>query len=820
MIADLRRALRQLARTPAFTLIAVGALAIGIGGACAMFTLVDAVLLKALPYRDPGRLVAVYEGIPTAGLSSIPFGTPDYLAFARDNRLFASAGGFQNADYEVAFDSMAQRMVGVRATATLFTTLGIQPAQGRVFTEEEDRQGAQVALISYRVWQSVLAGAPVNGRTMLIDRRPYQVIGVLPEGLELPSRGPAYNSEPASVIVPMSYTPAERVQYGARFATSVIARLRPGVSLNAARSESSRIAAQLLEFYPPTIKGHGVALSVTFRPLKEDITGSSQTLLTILLSAVMLVLLIACADIANLMLTRAAGRRREFAVRSALGASRWDLARTVLAESLCIAAAGAVCGALLASAILQAIVRSSPLDLPRSATAHLDTTALLFTIAIAALAAAFFGVAPALAATGSAPGDAMKQAARGSAGRGQTRLLGSFVSLQFALALVLLVGAGLLLRSVQRLTATDPGFAPDHSIEVSLSLPSSTYARAADIRSFYQRLGDAARQLPGVKYAAESNATPLHMARQVTFSIDNAAAVPSGVAPTASAEYISGDYFPALGVKLVAGRLFTASDGPDSEAVAIVNRTLARHFFPNGALGRRIKFGIRGSAPWLTIVGVVADVKQGALSEDAVPGIYQPLAQTPEATVGDPLAGGVRARHLIVRTQGDPAAMAHALTAAVRSLDPGLAIGKVQTLTEMVHESSAAQRFDTVLLGWFAGIAVLLAALGSAGVLSYTTAQRTREIGIRVALGAERRAIFRMVVGRGVQLAGLGVAVGAVAAFAATRLMANLLYRVSPHDPWSFVTACAVLVLVAVAAAVIPARRALRVDPMSALRQE
>jgi len=820
MTSDLRYAWRKLLRSPGFTAIAILALALGIGATSAMFTLVDAVLLRPLPYSNPARLFAVYEGIPAAGLSTIPFSTPDYVVFARENGAFSSLGGFQNADFELSGLDRPERVTGARVTASLFPTLGIRPARGRVFTEEEDRQAAPVALISYALWQEAFAGRPAIDRTLLLDRRPYQIIGVLPENLELPSRGPEYNSEPAAVIVPMSYTPAELRQYGARFATSVIARLRPGFTAETARAEDGRMAARFLDFYPPSIKARGLTLSVSLRPLKEDVAGQSQTLLLVLLSAVFLVLLIACADIANLMLTRAASRRREFSLRAALGAGRGQLLRGVLIESAILAAAGGLAGLALAEALLRLLEHSSPLDLPRMAGAHIDLAALAFTAAVAALTTIFFGLAPALAALRSPAAEALKESARGTAGRKQARLLGSFVALQFALALVLLVSAGLLLRSFQRLAATDPGFQPEHVIALSLSLPHTTYQRASDIRSFYARLEDAARALPGVGFAGESNATPLHMARQITFTVENAAAGAPGIPPTASAEYVSGDYFRTLGVRLLSGRWFGAGDGPEAEPVAIVNQTLARHFYPDGALGRRIKFGIRGSYPWMTIVGVVADIKQGPLNTAADPGIYQPLAQVPDPTVADPLSGGVRARHLIVRTAGDPESIARALIAAVHSLDPDLAIGKLQTLTDMVHESSAPQRFDTELLGSFAAIALLLAALGAGGVLSYTTAQRTQEIGIRVALGARRNDILRMVMLHGLKLAAAGMTAGLVAAWLATRFLSKLLYHVGPRDPRTFAAVCVVLAVVAVLAAVVPARRALAIDPIVALRHE
>lgn len=784
-----------------------------------MFSVVNTVLLRPLPFRQPGRLVAVYEGIPTAGLPSIPFSTPDYVAFARETQTFAAVGGFQNADFELSGGDMPRRVTGARVTASLFRTLGLEPAVGRAFTEAEDRQFAPVALISHALWEESFAGAPIGGIKLLLDRRPYQVIGVLPANIELPSRGPQYNSEPADVIVPMSYTPAELAAYGSRFATSVIGRLRPGATMAQAREEGKRLAGNLLNFYPAALRGRGLSLAISVRPLEEDIAGQSRTLLLVLLGAVTLVLLIACADVANLMLTRAAGRRREFALRAALGAGRGGIVRAVMAESAVLAAFGAAAGVVLAHYILRLLAHAAVLDVPRMETARIDGAALGFTAGVAVFSTLFFGVAPALAALRTPAGEALKESARGSASRGQRRLLGGLAASQFALAMVLLAGAGLLLRSFEQLRATDPGFRPEHVLAVSLSLPNTTYSRAADIRSFYARLQDAAAVLPGVKSAGESNALPLHMAREVTFSVENAAASPAGVAPTASAEYISGEYFQTLGVMLRSGRFFSAGDGAESTPVAIVNETLARQFFPEGAVGRRIKFGIRGNFPWLTIVGVVADIRQGPLNTEASAGIYEPLAQVGDPTVADPLAGGVRARHLLVRAAGDPAQMAPAVRAAVRRLDPDLAIGKVETLADVLRESSAAPRFDAVLVVCFAGVALLLAGLGTAGVLSYTTAQRTREIGIRVALGAGRGEILRMVVGSGLRLAGIGIAAGLVGAMATTRVIGKLLYRVGPRDPWTFGGAVAVLVAAALGAAFVAGRRAVRVDPIAALRE-
>jgi putative ABC transport system permease protein len=475
----------------------------------------------------------------------------------------------------------------------------------------------------------------------------------------------------------------------------------------------------------------------------------------------------------------------------------------------------------VAHVLLRALAGTSSLDLPRMAGARIDGAALAFTAAAALMTTLLFGLVPALSLVGRPPVDALKQtAAGGTIGRRQSKLLACLVSAQFALALVLLAGAGLLLRSFGRMLAADPGFQPDHVLAVTLSLPNTAYQRAADIRSFYARLEEKASALPGVSAVGGSNALPLRMSRQITFTVDEAARAADGTPPTASAEFVSGDYFSALGIKLDRGRLFSPQDGPQSEPVAIVNRTLARHFYPGGAVGRRIRFGLRSGLPWMTIVGVVGDVKQGPLDGNVLPGIFQPLAQVADATVADPLAGGIRGRHLVVRTQGDPLAAGNALRAAVRALDPALAIGKVETLSALLDESSAPRRFNTILLGSFSAAALLLAALGAGGLLFYTTTQRSREIGIRLALGASRRDIVRMVVARGLKLAGVGMAIGLVAALAVTKLVSKLLYEVSPADPWTFAAVCGTLALAALLATLIPARRAASVDPVKAVRQE
>jgi putative ABC transport system permease protein len=567
----------------------------------------------------------------------------------------------------------------------------------------------------------------------------------------------------------------------------------------------------------------GFTVTATVGPYRDQVVGQVRTRLVVLLAAVAMVLLIACADVANLILTRAAARQREMAIRIALGAGRARLIRQSLVESGALALGGAVSGLILAQWGTAALVRAAPFNIPRSQDIRIDAGVLVFTVALTMATALLFGLAPALESARKEVGESLKENSRtGAGGRRRGRMLGALVSVQFALALVLLIGAGLLVRSFGRLLATDPGFRPEHVISAHTSLPAATYSQAGQVRGFYDRLLVRLRTLPGVKAVAASTYLPLGVRERRGFTIDGQEGAPDGTPSMVAVDWPLGDYFQALGIPLRAGRFFTAQDNAAAAQVVIINENLARHFFPGrDPIDKRLKWGARiSTSPWMTIVGVVGDVKQGPLQNQVVPQTWQPYPQTPDATVAENIVGLWRSLDLIVRTDGDPAALANAIRAEVRRLDPALPLTNVQALTQMVRNSAGPQRFNTFLLSSFAIAALLLAAMGISGVLAYAVSQRTQEIGIRMALGATRSGVMRMVLGRGMLLAGAGMAAGLAASLALTQLLSKLLYGVSPRDPWTFLWAPVALAIVALMAIWVPARRATRVDPIIALRYE
>ena len=824
---DLKYAGRGMRRAPAYSATVVLTLALAIGATTAVFSVVNAVLLRSLPYREPNRLVMVYQGIPKAIPTPIGFSPPDYVAFAERAAFFESIAAFRNRDYELSGVEPPERITAARVSASLFATLGVVPAIGNTFSREDDEGAKPVAIISDGLWARKFNRDPaILGRALTLDRQPYTIVGVMPRSFSFPNRGPHMNNMPADVYVPISFTRGERRAFGSMYNSSVVARLKPGVTAAQANADAAALVrANAAELYPASLSGLAGALIATAVPLQDEIVGRTRTLLLIAFAAVGFVLLIACADIASLMLTRAVSRQREMAVRAALGAGRWRIVRQLLAESGLMAVCGGVLGLLMAWWFARLLISLAPSTLPRMDEIGIDGRILAFTTGVSLLAALLCGVLPALELSRPDSSDTLKEGGRtGTAGRRQRAIFNTLVTAQVALAVVLLVGGGLLARSFSRLLSVDPGYRAERVLTLGTSLPASGYRTGPDVRAFYTRLLDAVvNNVAGVSAAGTSTDLPLGVRERRAFTIEQESASTRELSHAVACEWVMGQYLEALGIPLTRGRTFTAQDGAASEPVVIINETMARSFWADrDPIGQRLAWG--GPAqhgPWMRIVGVVGDVKQGALSVETVPQTYVPWLQVSDAMLGDNIVGMMRSLKLAIRTDIRPEAIASSVRQQIRSLDPALPVTAVQTMDDVLRTSTAPQRFNTMLVGSFALLALLLAAIGIGGVLATSVSRRTQELGVRLALGAQPSTVMRMVVRQGMVPALLGLGIGLFAAARlVTRVMSSLLFDVRPFDPVTFAGVAALLLAVALTACVVPALRATRVDPMVALRRE
>lgn len=822
-MTDARHALRMARKTPAFTATAVLTLALGIGAVTSIFSLANGVLLRPLPFERPDCLVFVWEGIPRLDYPTFPFSPPDFALYGKLNRTLEGTGAYGNERTELSGVSQPERLVSARLTANLLPLLGVRPALGRAFTEEEAKTGRPVALVSHALWRRAFAADPrILGRSILLNRTPYEIVGVMPAGLEFPPRGPQFNADPADVFLPKTFTADELQQYGQGFKFNVIGRLKPGVTVEQAQAEAVTLVPRLEEAYPAeALSDPRFRLALSVAGARKEIVGPVQPLILVLFGAVALLLLVGCANVANLLLARASSRQREFALRAAVGAGRTRLVGQLLTESVMLGLAGGGLGVLLALWGTDLLVAALPVSIPRVESVRVDVSVLGFAVALSILTAVIFGLAPALRLARDSRCDTLREGARGTTpGRGHSRLLAGLVTVQFALALVLAVGGGLLGRSLIRLLATDPGFEPGQVMTFATQLPASTYSRAQQIRAFYEHLVDEVNGLPGVKVAGGGTAMPMTSTEVRMFSVEH----PVGGAQQASASTslvcVQGDYFGALRIPVRAGRAFSRLEmTAASMPVVMVSESLARRAFPGrNPVGERIKWGgVQSQAPWMTIVGVAGDVKQADLDAPMTPAVYAPFAQ-----VSDPVIEGFyRFMDLAVRVDGvEPLSVVAAVRRKVRELDPALPMANVRTLEQVVADTVKPERFYTLLMNAFAGSALLLAAVGLFGVLATSVAQRRQEIGVRIALGARSVQVLGLVLRQGLLYAGLGLGLGLVASLAAARLLGGFLYGVTPSDPVTFVGVGVVLGLVALVASYLPARRATRVDPVVALRAE
>ncbi|HXI27247.1 MAG TPA: ABC transporter permease [Vicinamibacterales bacterium] len=820
---DVRYALRGLRRNPAFTLVAVLALAIGIGANTAVFTIVNGVLLRALPYRTPGELVAIYEKVQGAAVPKFEFSAPDYLFVRGAARSFAGMFTFRNQSLELTGAGESQRVIGARIAPEMFAVLGVAPAFGRALTADDDRQNAKVAVLDYGLWTRAFGRDPqVIGRTISLDRQPYTVVGVMGDRFQFPPRGHGRNFEPASIFLPIAFSAVERQAWASMYNNTLVARLGPGVTVEQARAELASLTSTLVQQYPPVLQQAGFlnGLTLPMSAFADEIVGDTRRMILVLMGAVAIVLLIGCADVANLMLTRAGSRQRELAVRSALGASPARVVRQLLTEGLVLASIGGAAGLLLAWWTMGAMLSLAGDALPRAESVAFDRRAIAFTVVLSFATPLLFGVMPALRAALRSTFDALKDGAHGATGgHRRQRLLGGLVVAQFALALMLSVGAGLLARSFVRLLAASPGFRPQQVATASVQLPSGRYPDARTVKPFYRQAVEALRAIPGVTAAAAGTDRPLHIEERRTFTADATAVPMPTLNRVIAASWVAGSYFEALGVPLKRGRFLTDTDGRADARVIVVSEMMARRLWPDqDPIGRQIKWGIdvpQNTNPWMTVVGVVGDVNQSALGTEVIPQTYEPIEQQSNGAVNF-----YRRVNLVVRAGGDPAPILSAIRGTMQRLDPELPLSDAMSAADVLGESVKPQRFSMTVVGLFALVALGLAAIGIYGVLANAVTQQTHEIGVRMALGARAGDVMWSVLRRALALMAIGVAIGTAGALALARVMAGLLFEIHPTDAATFAGAALLLAALAVAASLVPAWRATRVDPLTALRAE
>lgn len=821
-LMDVRYGLRMLRKNPGFTTVAVLTLALGIGANTAIFAVVNAVLLRPLPFKQPSQLMMLFEGIPKLGFPKMGFSAPDFAVFERAQKSFESVGVYQNKYFNISGDREPERLMAARISSSVFPMLGAEPMLGRTFTIGEDAPGQNVVILSYGLWQRRFGADPgIIGRNLELNRQPYSVIGVMPKAFNFPLRGPQ-GSEPAELWVPMAFTATELEGWGTYYMNGVLARLRPGLAFEQASAEAESLSRSIGSNYPPELTKafQSAELKVSMNSYHEEVVKSVRTLLLILMTAVVLVLLIACANVATLLVSRAASRQKEVALRTTLGATRVRLLRQMLTESLLLALIGGSLGLAFASWVKTLLLSLVPESVPLSRDIPMGGSVIVFVLAASFLTTVLFGLVPAFQVSRMALHGPLQEGGRsGTPGRLRHRLQGFFVTVEFALALVLLIGSGLLIRSFAKLLETDPGFRPDHVLTLKIPIPSERYTQAPKVRQFYEQLLDRTGNIPGVKEAGLTSDLPLNGCGTIAIQIEGRTNA-GGETPQAICQtWQVGNYFQTLGIPLLKGRSFTLEDRIDAQPVAIVSETAGRQFWPGqDPIGKRIRWGIY--TPWQTIVGIVGDVNDQPLGQPVQPHLYRPYLQMADLFFEDSRFGEVRSMNLAVRSQTDPASLTSAVIGQIHSLDPDLAVEHIRTMAQVISSSVAGPRFNTLLLGVFAGVALFLAAIGIYGVMAYAITQQTHEIGIRLALGAQPRNVLQLVLRRGVRLAGVGATFGVAAALALTRLMAGLLYDVSATDPVTF--SCVVILLLAIAllACYLPARRAMRVDPVVALRYE
>jgi putative ABC transport system permease protein len=807
LLQDLRYALRQMRMRPGFTAVVVITLALGIGANTAIFSVLDAVLLRPLPFTQPQKLVKVWTRFTGIGLPNDQnaVSPPEFRDFQQLNKSFSDLAAIGSGAVNLGVKGSPQRVVGASVSPSLFSMLGVQPFLGRTFLAEEGQPGRDhEVILSYGLWRRVFAANPdVVGSTVPVDGVPMTVVGVMPTGFEFP--------EESEIWGPLAFTPDDlSANSRGGHGLEVLGRIKPGLSLAQVQSDMDRVGKTMMEqngAYPYAKYGFGIIL----HPLLEETVGDVRPALLVLMASVGLVLLIACANVANLLLVRASERQQEIGVRMALGASPWRLARQLLTESVLLALIGGLAGLAISPWLLGGLMALAAKTLPRTVNTGVDGQALLLTMAISLATGVLFGLAPALQARSKRNFEMIKSG-RSTEGGQSKRLRRALVMVETALSLILLAGAGLLMRSFQQIIKVDPGFRPDGVLTMRIALPDALYSKPEQVRGFYSGLLDRVRSLPGVRAAGAVSGLPLSgLGGSGTTTIDNTSVPFEDTDPEADQRIVTPGYFQAMGISLVRGRLFDERDSNTAPPVAIIDESLAQTFWPNqDPIGKRVHPGGHGNkVPWETVVGVVRHVRNRTLEARSRVEVYWPEDQKPNG-----------AMTLTILTFGNPMNLAPTIQREVSASDPDLPVYRVSTMGEVMGESVARRRLALILLGIFAGLALMLATVGIYGVTSYVVAQRQQEIGLRMALGAGRGDVLRLMMGQGMSTILIGLGIGLAAALLLTRLMRGLLFAVRPADPLTLCAAALLLMAVASVAIVIPARRATKVNPVVALRYE
>jgi len=801
---DLRYAARLQRKNPAFTIVAVIALALGIGANTAIFSVVNTVLLRPLPYKDPERLVLVWEDATKQGYPRDTPAAANFVDWRDQSHVFEGMAAISDESFNLTGSGEPERLAGHTVSASLFPLLGVEPHIGRVFTAAEDQPGSQhVVLLSYALWQRRFGGEPnIVGQPLTLNGQSYIVVGVMPARFQFPSTD-------SQVWVPIALTQEDAANRDRHY-LQVVARLKPGVSLAQAQSEMNTIAARLQQQYPQSNTDLGAAV----QSLHEYLVGDIKPALLVLLGAVGLVLLIACANVANLLLARAAVRQKEIAVRVALGAKRARLIRQFLTESVLLSMLGGLVGLAIAYGGLAVLKAFIPENISQAREISMDLKVLGFTFLVSVATGLIFGLAPAVQAARFNQIETLKEGGRDAATGGSGKRLRSvLVTAEVAISLVLLIGAGLLINSFLRLRNVDPGFRAENLLTMKIVLPDTKYERRAQRAAFYTNLIQRVQSLAGVKSAAVTTNLPLYrQGNSISVNIEGQPAPPPGQERIIVTRIISPGYFDTMGIPLLRGRPLSEQDTETTQNVVVISDAMARRYWPGEeVVGKRIAIGrVTRPEDWIQIVGVVKDVRQFELAADPKPQMYLPYRQF----------GFFDAQDLVVKTDIDSASLAATVRRAVWEIDKDQPVSDIRTMENIMADSIARQRFSMLLLAIFAGVALVLAGVGIYGVMSYSVAQRTHEIGIRMALGAQTGAVLKLAIGYGMKLVLVGLLIGLIAAFALTRVMSTLLFGVTATDPATFTLISLLLIAVAVLASYVPARRATKVNPIIALRYE
>ena len=809
-VQDLRFGARTLLRNPGFAAVAILTLALGIGANAAIFSVVNAVLLRPLPWTDPDRAVMIWSRWTAFDKTWVASG--EVVDYRKRTRTLADIAAWADGQVNLTGDGDPERVASANVSANLFSVLGVQPARGRTFSAAEDvPKGPDVVVLGFNLWRRrYAADESVVGRTILVNGRPFQVLGVMPPDFVLPTD--FENPEPTQLWMPLQMDPAS-TDHG-NHGLYAAGRLLPGATVRQAADDLSGIARAMTSegLYPVQMQFDTVVLSLT-----DEVVGSIRRAVLLLFGAVAFLLLIACANVANLLLARAEARQREIAVRVAVGAAGWRVVRQLLTEGLVLSGVSAIAGLALAYAGVRFVAWWNPAGIPRVSSVSLDARVLVFTAAVALLTSFVFSLVPALRAIRSDLTDSLKDGGQSASSGGARRhFRDALVVVEMALAMVLLVGAGLMLQSVWALQRVPLGFDPSNVLTMRVALPAASYEKPEQVVQFFQQLTGRVRQLPAVRAAGAARLLPLGSTIGDFGLMVEGYHPPAGTGAKGDWQIVTDGYLAAMGERVIRGRGIAPTDITDGMLVGLINEEMARRYWAGrDALGGRFRVGGGAQRPWVTVVGIVGDVRHNGITEGVKEKFYIPHAQW-HKSVGFP----IRAMTLAIKSDGDPSSLAGPARQAVRELDPSLPVADVQEMTQVVGAALSTPRFTGALLGTFAALALALSAIGIYGVLSYLVSRRTREIGIRVAIGAGRLELLRMIMGSGMLLAVLGVTTGTVIAFWASRLMTGLLHDVQPGDPFTLAAVASILTIIAALASLVPAWRATRVDPVVALKSE